>query len=191
MLVACRRPQELVQQLQLWGLIQSSVGLYLLIDAHFHFYRSPYFQFKCRILKSQLINFSFFGSYIAAGLDNLFLFLFVCRAACFVVFTLRILSSLVCREDAWSSVCHIRCVRMPIGYWPPTGAIPPNRLSASWPFCWRPDPDGRWSVWLVAVSTGTAGRGGGMRGGGGGGGKGPGRRARDFLGQSLLFPFSS
>lgn len=102
----------------------------------------------------------------------------VCRAACFVVFTLPIHSGLLCREDARSSVCHIRCVRIPIGYWPPTGAIPANQLSASWPFRWRPDPDGRWSVWLVAVSTGTAGR---------GGGKGPGRRARDFLGQSLLF----
>lgn len=102
----------------------------------------------------------------------------VCRAACFVVFTLLILPGLLCREDARSSVCHIRCVRMPIGYWLPTGAIPANQLSASWPFRWRPDPDGRWSVWLVAVSTGTAGR---------GGEKGPGRRARDFLGQSLLF----
>ncbi len=35
MLVACRRPQKLVKQLQLWGLIQSSLGLYFLIDAHF------------------------------------------------------------------------------------------------------------------------------------------------------------
>lgn len=34
-------------------------------------------------------------------------------------------------------------------------------------------------MWLVAVSAGTAGRGGGMRGGGGGG-KGAARRAKDF-----------
>lgn len=95
-------------------------------------------------------------------------------------------SGLLCREDAWSGMCHIRCVRMPIGYRPPTGAIPANQLSASWPFFWRPDPDGRWSLWLVAVSTGTAGWGGK----GGGGEKGPSWRVRDFLGQSLLFPSS-
>lgn len=77
------------------------------------------------------MNFSFFGSYIAAGLDSLFLFVFVSRTACFVVFTPPILSGLVCREDARSGVCHIRCVRMPIGYRPPTGAIPANQLSAS------------------------------------------------------------
>lgn len=70
---------------------------------------------RLRILKSQLIKLHFFGSYIAAGLDSLFLFLFVSHTACFVVFTPPILSGLVCREDAWSSVCHIRCVRMPIG----------------------------------------------------------------------------
>lgn len=170
MLVACRRPQELVQTLQLWGLIHSSLGLYLIIDAYSWYFCAHlhiFYFFKLRILKSQLIN--FFGPHIAAGLDSLFLFLFVSRAACFVVSTLPILSGLVCREDAPSGVCHIRCVRMPIGYRPPTGAIPANQLSASWPFRWCPDPDGRWSVWLVAVSTGTAGWGGGMRGGGGGG----------------------
>lgn len=68
---------------------------------------------RLRILKRQLIN--FFGSHIAAGLDSLFLFLFVSHAACFVVFPPPFLSALVCIEDASSSVCHIRCVRMPIG----------------------------------------------------------------------------
>lgn len=56
---------------------------------------------------------------------------------------------------------------MPIGQQTPTRVVPANGLSAGWPFCSRPDPDGRWSVWLVAVSTGTAGRGGGRREGGG------------------------
>lgn len=157
--------------------------LILIFYYYYFFLQISIFFFKLRILKSQLINFSFFGSYIASGLDSLFLFLFVSRAACFVVFTPPFLYGPVCREGARSGVCHIRCVRIPIGYRPPSGAIPANQLSASWPFRWRPDPDGRWSVWLVAVSTGTAGWGGGRRGGGG-----PGRRARDFLGQSLLFP---
>lgn len=140
------------------------------------FCTSPYIHFKLRILNKDLINFSIFDSCIAAGLDSLFSFLFVSSAARFVVFAVPILSGLLCREDARSGVCHIRCVRMPIGYQPPTTAIPTNQLSASWPFHCCPDPDGRWSMWLVAVSTGTAGW------GGGGGGKGPGLRARDFLG---------
>ena len=152
---------------------------------YLHFALSPHALLQAlNKWKSHSINLQLLICF-AAGPGSPFLFLFVGRAACFVVFAMPLLSGLLCGEDARSGVCHIRCVRMPIGHRLLTGAILANQLSASWPFRCHPDPDGRWSVWLVAVSTGTAGW-----GGGGGGGEGPGQRARDFLGQSLPFPSS-
>ena len=198
--LARRRPQELVQQLQLWDLTQFSLEL-CQQSAHtaadfwfflfcFVFFFFPFLHFSIFLLralnikkKNHLINISIFDSFIAAGLDGLFPFLSVSGATCFVVFAMPILFGPLCREDARSGVCHIRCVRMPIGYPSLTRAVPANQLLVSWPFRCRPDPDGRWSVWLVAASTGTVGVGGGGR-------NAPGRRVRGFLGQSLLFPSS-
>lgn len=69
------------------------------------FPRSSYFAKRTDFKKkSQLLNFSCFGSYVAVGLDGLFLFLFVSRAACFVI-SLRPSSLAWCAETTLGAVC--------------------------------------------------------------------------------------